>query len=101
MGHLADRLAGAPEMFRSVGIVDLAHRLYADPHTRQLKSGVLAGGQNQRPTGGVVRLLDVLNQLYMTYDVYGMTAVQLTEILPPEFNRWRNPPAAHPSIPQP
>lgn len=94
MGHLADRLAGAPEMFRSVGVVELAHRLYADKLTRQLKPGVLAGGQNQRPPGGVVRLLDVLNQLYMTYDVYGMTAEQLENLLPPEFDRWHSSPVA-------
>ncbi len=97
MRHLADRLAGAPEMFRSVGIVDLAHRLYADRQTRELKPGVLAGGQNQRPPGGVVRLLDVLNQLSMTYDVYGMTAEQLMALLPTEFDRWR----AHTPTPQP
>ena len=87
--QLADRLSGAPEMFRAVGIVELAHRLYADPLTRSLKSGALAGGQNQRPPGGIVRLLDVLNQLYMTYDVYGMTAEQLLALLPPEFDRWQ------------
>ena len=89
LGQLADRLSGAPEMFRAVGIVELAHRLYADPLTRSLKSGALAGGQNQRPPGGIVRLLDVLNQLYMTYDVYGMTAEQLLALLPPEFDRWQ------------
>lgn len=89
LSHLADRLVGAPEMFRSVGIVDLAHRLYANPQTRELKPGLLGGGGNQRPAGGVVRLLDVLNQLYMTYDVYGMTAEQLLGLLPPEFDRFR------------
>ena len=89
LGQLADRLSGAPEMFRAMGIVELAHRLYADPLTRSLKSGALGGGQhNQRPPGGIVRLLDVLNQLYMTYDVYGMTAEQLLALLPPEFDRW-------------
>ena len=90
LSQLADRLSGAPEMFRAVGIVELAHRLYADPLTRSLKSGALGGGQqNQRPPGGIVRLLDVLNQLYMTYDVYGMTAEQLLALLPPEFDRWQ------------
>lgn len=89
MGQLADRLSGAPEMFRAEGIMDLAHRLYADPSTRSLKPGVLGGGQNQRPPGGIVRLLDVLNQLYMTYDVYGMTAEQLLPLLPAEFERWQ------------
>ena len=77
-------------MFRAAGIVDLAHRLYGDRQTRRLKPGVLGGGRdNQRPPGGIVRLLDVLNQLYMTYDVYGMKAEQLLALLPPEFDRWQ------------
>lgn len=93
MGQLADRLSGAPEMFRAVGIMDLAHRLYVDPTTRSVKPGVRGGGQhNQRPPGGIVRLLDVLNQLYMTYDVYGMTAEQLLPLLPAEFDRWQTTP---------
>lgn len=83
--HFTDRLVGKPEVFRSKGVIRLAHMLYADPRTRKLKPGVAAGGNNQRPAGGVVRLIDVLDQLYMTYDVYGMTTERLLPLLPPEF----------------
>lgn len=89
MEHLADRLLGAVETYRSEGVMELANRLYTDPATGVQKSGIAGGGGNQRPPGGVVRLLDVLNQLYMTYDVYGMTAEQIAELLPSEFDRWR------------
>ena len=89
MEHLADRLLGAVEAYRSAGVMELANRLYTDSATGMQKSGIAGGGGNQRPPGGVVRLLDVLNQLYMTYDVYGMSAEQIAELLPPEFDRWR------------
>lgn len=94
MEQLADRLLGAVEAYRAPGIMDLANRLYTDPATGTQKSGIAGGGQNQRPPGGIVRLLDVLNQLYMTYDVYGMTAEQLLPLLPPEFERWQAPAAS-------
>ena len=89
MEHLADRLLGAVEAYRSPGVMGLANRLYTDSATGMQKPGIAGGGGNQRPPGGVVRLLDVLNQLYMTYDVYGMSAEQIAELLPSEFDRWR------------
>ena len=92
MEHLADRLLGAVEAYRSSGVMELANRLYTDPATGRHKPGIAGSGQNQRPPGGIVRLLDVLNQLYMTYDIYGMTAEQLLPLLPSEFNRWQTPP---------
>lgn len=91
MEQLADRLLGAVEAYRAPGIMDLSNRLYTDPATGMQKTGIAGGGQNQRPPGGIVRLLDVLNQLYMTYDVYGMTAEQLLPLLPAEFARWQTP----------
>lgn len=97
MEQLADRLLGAVEAYRAPGIMDLANRLYTDPATGMQKSGIAGGGRdNQRPPGGIVRLLDVLNQLYMTYDVYGMTAEQLLPLLPAEFERWQASAAADP-----
>ena len=87
--HFTDRLVGKPEAFRSKGVIQLAHLLYADPQTRKLKQGVAGGGGNQRPSGGVVRLIDVLDQLYMNYDVYGMSPEQILPLLPPEFDRFK------------
>ena len=84
------RLASAPELFRSKGIVHLAHLLYADPKTRKLK--VNSGGTSRATAspGSLPRLIDVLAQLYMTYDVYGMDAEQLLPLLPSEFDRFRS-----------
>ena len=83
------RVASKNEAFRSVGVVDLAHRLYGDLRTRRIKVGF--GGQSRATAepGTLPRFLDVLDQLYMTYDVYGMTAEQLLPLLPAEFDRFR------------
>lgn len=87
-GQLTNRLSGKPTIFRSQGIVKLAHLLYADPATGTTKRGFGGGGQNQRSPGNLMRFIDVLDQLYMTYDVYGMTAEELMKLLPSEFRRW-------------
>ncbi|MDE2940648.1 MAG: hypothetical protein OXR67_17275 [Chloroflexota bacterium] len=86
--QLTNRLSGKPTIFRSRGIVKLAHVLYTDPSTRRRKRGFGGGGQNQRSPGNLMRFIDVLDQLYMTYDVYGMTAEELMKLLPVEFDRW-------------
>ena len=83
------RLTQSPEIFRSKGIVGLTHQLYADRDRGMLRSG--AGGQSQAsaPAGSLPRLIGVLNQLQMNYDVYGMTPAQLLPLLPPEFDRFK------------
>ena len=89
MEQLAERLSGKPIAFRSTGIVQLAHLLYANPTTGRTKQGYGGGGQDQRRAGNLMRFIDVLDQLYMTYDVYGMTAEELLKLLPAEFAAWR------------
>lgn len=84
------RLAGRRDAFRSEGVVDLAHRLYADHHTCNLKPKSIGLDRATAPPGSLPRLIDVLDQLYMTYDVYGrMTADQILPLLPPEFDRFK------------
>ena len=89
MGQFALRIVQSPEIFRSRGVVPLAHMLYADESTRRLRPGSLGSSRASAPPGSLPRLINVLNQLSMTYDVYGMTAEQLLPLLPQEFDRFR------------
>jgi hypothetical protein len=41
----------------------------------------------------VRRLVAVIQQFDLTYDLYAMTADQILTLLPPEFDRWRRPAA--------
>jgi len=83
------RLAQSPELFRATGIVHLAHTLYADRATGRIKPDSMASQRSTATPGSLPRLIDVLNQLYMNYDVYGMEAERLIELLPSEFDRFR------------
>ena len=89
MSQFTLRLVQAPEVFRSRGVVKLAHMLYADQTTRKLRDGTRGMSNATAPPGSLPRLLAVLNHLSMNYDVYGMTAGQLLPLLPPEFDRFR------------
>ena len=83
------RLAQAQELFRATGIVHLAHMLYSDRGTGRLKPNSMAPQRSTAPPGSLPRLIDVLNQLYVNYDVYGMDAERLIELLPSEFDAFR------------
>lgn len=89
MSQFTLRLAQTGEVFRSRGIVRLAHLLYADNATRRVKAGALGSDQTSAPAGSLPRLIRVLTQLSMTYDVYGMEAEQLLSLLPQEFDGFR------------
>lgn len=85
---IVDRIIRSRPRFSSNGIVKLVGLLYINPETGRPKRNVAGHGA----VGGVRRLNDVLDQLYMTYDVYGMRAEQLLAMLPDEFKRF-NPTA--------
>ncbi len=89
MRHFTLRVVQSPEIFRSKGVVPLMHTLYADEATGGLRRGVLGQNRATAPPGSLPRLIETLNQLSMTYDVYGMTEEQLLPLLPPEFDPFR------------
>ncbi len=89
MGQFTLRIVNSPEIFRSRDLVRLMHMLYADRSAGSLRRGALGTSRASAPAGSLPRLIEVLNQLSMTYDVYGMTAEQLLPLLPSEFDRFQ------------
>ena len=83
------RIVQSPEIMRSEDLVPLALALYVDSATGQLRSSATGMSQSEAPPGSLPRLIAVLNQLSMTYDVYGMTKEQLLPLLPAEFDDFR------------
>lgn len=62
-------------------LIEVVHRLYWDGPKGKLRRGAASTGP-----GGVVRLMDVLRQIDVTYDLASLTADQLYALLPaPEF----------------
>ena len=82
-GDLLEAIGGYARIFNSAGIVPLALRLYT--RENKLKRGFSA---KQGHPGNIRRLPAVLEQLALTYDVYGMGPEALLDVLPDDFRRW-------------
>ena len=83
-GEIAEQLASRKELVTNAAVVEVATRLYYDPATGSFKRG--AGTKTK---GAPRRLADLLNQLDLTYYLYGMTVDELLGLLPKEFDRFR------------
>lgn len=84
-GEIAEQLASRKELVTNRGVVELATRLYYDTAAKSFKRG--AGSSVK---GAARRLAALLNQLDLTYYLYGMSADQLQALLPKEFDRFRS-----------
>ncbi len=82
-GDLLEAVGGYARIFNSAGVVPLALRLYT--HSGKLKRGFSA---KKGQPGNIRRLPAVLEQLALTYDVYGMAPDALLDVLPDDFRRW-------------
>jgi hypothetical protein len=84
-GEIVEQLASRKELVTNRGIVELATRLYYDAQKKSFKRG--AGSSVK---GAARRLAALLNQLDLTFYLYGMSADELLSLLPKEFDRFRN-----------
>jgi hypothetical protein len=66
------------------GIVEVIDLLYWSPRTKRPKRGA---GADDRP-GSLRRLIAVLQQLELNYDLHGMSAREILGLLPGEFEAW-------------
>lgn len=69
------------------GVIEAANELYYDRKRAQAKRG--AGVKRPR-AGSLRRFIDVIQQLDLTYDLHSMTGEQVLDLLPLEFDEWRN-----------
>ena len=83
-GDIVEQLASRQELVTNVAVVGAATELYVDARTGNLKKGARGRGP-----GSVRRLVDVLNQLDLTWDLYQMEPSSILEKLPEEFARFR------------
>jgi hypothetical protein len=61
--------------------------MYYDPGKANAKRGAYS---SKRKPGTLLRFIDVVQQLDLTYDLYGMAGDQVLDLLPQEFDDWRN-----------
>ncbi len=68
------------------GVIEAASLLYFDPVSRKAKRGAAV---TTRKPGTLIRFIDVVQQLDLTYDLYSITGEEVLGLLPSEFDEWR------------
>ena len=69
------------DLLMSKGLIEAAQILYLDKSQKKLKKG----DQAKNRSGSVRRLVSVAQQLDLTFDLFGMNAKEILDILPQEF----------------
>jgi len=75
------------DLIVSRGVIEALNALYLDRSRGVPKAGAQA--RTDHP-GTLRRFVRVLQQLDLTYDIYGMSGRAILELLPPEFDAWRS-----------
>jgi hypothetical protein len=83
-GEIAEQLASRKELVTNQAVAELATKLYYDPAKQTFRRG--AGSSVK---GAARRLAALLNQLDLTWYLYGMSDQDILRLLPKEFDRFR------------
>lgn len=84
-GDLVEQITARQELVTNKTLLRVATKLYFDPMTNKLKPG--AGGKGD---GSPRRLASVVSQFDVTFDLYSLNDLELLQMLPLEFNRFRD-----------
>jgi hypothetical protein len=76
------------DLIMNRGLIEAIDLLYWDAKRKRPKRGATT---DTRP-GNLRRLIAVIQQLDFNYDLYGMRADEILNLLPPEFDAWKPPP---------
>jgi hypothetical protein len=83
-GEIAEQLAARHELVTNKAVVELATKLFIDEATGKPRRGAASKGP-----GSARRLVDVLQQFDVTWNLYAMTTSALLSMMPGEFDKFR------------
>jgi hypothetical protein len=84
-GDIVEQLASRQELITNKSLIGVATVLYYDSTSGRAKRG--AGGKG---LGSPRRLADIIDQFNLTWDLYTMTLEEILELLPDEFDKFKN-----------
>lgn len=82
-GEITEQFGAYQEIALNKGILDAANLMYWDENTANVKRGAAGKG-----SGSARRLVRIIRQYQMTYDLNSMKGKDIVELLPPEFAKW-------------
>ncbi len=84
-GEITEQFGAYQEIALNKGILDAANILYWDENTEKLKKGAAGKG-----AGSARRLVRIIRQYQLTYDLNSMGGNEIVTMLPNEFSKWSN-----------
>ncbi len=86
LSDFEEQILSRQQRIQNRAVVALSTRLHFDPTTGRAKR---SAGNDANTPGSLHRLLRVLEQFELTRDLYSMSIDELLEMLPEEFDRWK------------
>ena len=87
-GSDMNEFATRKEFMQNRSVMAVANRLYYNALGARPKAG--RHGDPETSPGTIQRFISVVRQLDLTYDLYAMTPEQILDLLPSEFDRWKD-----------
>ena len=84
-GEITEQFGAYQEIALNKGILDAANLLYWDESLKNLKRGAAGKG-----AGSARRLVRIIRQYQLTYDLNSMNGNEIVDLLPSEFSKWQN-----------
>lgn len=84
-GEIVEQMMARQEILTSEGAVLLASYLYYDKNIETFKKGAAS----RKSPGCISRYISWLQQLQVTYDIFSISKDDLLDLLPQEFDRFR------------
>ncbi len=81
-----EQLSARQGFITNKGVIEAANLLYYDLASGKPRRGASSA---KRLPGTLLRFIDVVQQLDLTYDLYGMNGEEILALLPSEFNAWK------------
>jgi hypothetical protein len=84
-GEITEQFGAYQEIALNKGILDVANILYWDDKIKNLKRGA-----SSKSAGSARRLVRIIRQYQLTYDLNSMQGEEILGLLPSEFQKWNN-----------
>jgi len=82
-----NQLAVRQTLITNKGILDAAVKMYFNETENKPKRGAL---MEKNAPGTLLRFINIIQQLDLTYDLYSMNGEEILALLPSEFDKWKD-----------
>lgn len=85
VSEFIDKFVGKYRWVSNITLVEILYNLYYD----KVKNKPKQACSHRGTPGNIYRLIKVLNQIELNYDIYSMESAKIMSFLPKEFEQWK------------